>query len=277
MAGFSRADLARHDTLLRETARGEILPRFRHLGAGDVHEKNGPLDVVTIADQAAERRITAELLRAFPGAVVVGEEATAADPALLSTLGEADLAFTVDPVDGTSNFADGVPLFAVMVAVLRRGETIAAAILDPISDDISLALRGEGAWSSGPDGRATDLRAAPPVPLGQLTGFLSWRYMPREMGAHVCARACRLGASWDWRCAGHEYRALAAGHCHYVVFYRTLPWDHAPGVLLHQEAGGFAARYDGTPYAPASARHGLICAPDRASFEALREALIPPG
>ena len=84
----------------------------------------------------------------------------------------------------------------------------------------------------------------------------------------------RLAAAWDFRCAAHEYRMLAAGHCHYLLFYRLMPWDHAPGWLLHQEAGGFSARFDGTPYHPGLAGGGLICAPDAASWEALRAALL---
>jgi fructose-1,6-bisphosphatase/inositol monophosphatase family enzyme len=69
-------DIAR---VLREAARAEIMPRFRRLGARDVHMKTGPLDLVTVADVAAEHVIAAGLRRLFPGSVVVGEEATAAD------------------------------------------------------------------------------------------------------------------------------------------------------------------------------------------------------
>ena len=275
MTGFDRVALARIEEAMREAARTEILPRFRHLGAGDIHEKNGPLDVVTVADQAAERRITAALTAACPGCVVVGEEATAANPDLPKALATADLAFVVDPIDGTANFADGMPLFAVMVAAVRRGETIASAILDPISDDISLALRGEGAWSATPGGRTTDLHVAAPVPLAQMTGKFSWRYMPPAMGAVACRNIPKIRATWDWRCAGHEYRLLAAGGCHYLLYYRALPWDHAPGVLLLQEAGGFAANYDGTPYSPTHLGGGLLCTTDRESFHAFREAVLP--
>jgi fructose-1,6-bisphosphatase/inositol monophosphatase family enzyme len=115
------ADLA---LLLRSASRAEILPRFRRLGADAVRSKTGPLDLVTDADEAAERMITAGLEKLFPGCVVVGEEATAADPSLLGRLADADLAFVVDPVDGTANFAAGVPLFGCMAAAIRRGEIV---------------------------------------------------------------------------------------------------------------------------------------------------------
>jgi fructose-1,6-bisphosphatase/inositol monophosphatase family enzyme len=138
-------------TLLREAARAEILPRFRRLAQGEVRSKSGPLDLVTDADEAAERVIEAGLLRMFPGAVIVGEEAAAADEAVLDRLAGADLAFVVDPVDGTANFASGTPLFGCMAAAVVRGEVVGAWIHDPLGDDTAIALRGEGAWIA--DGR----------------------------------------------------------------------------------------------------------------------------
>jgi fructose-1,6-bisphosphatase/inositol monophosphatase family enzyme len=272
---FGTAELAVLVELLRSAARAEILPRFRRLGAGDVRQKTGPLDLVTEADEAAERLITADILRHFTGAVVVGEEAASADPARLGLMADADLAFVVDPIDGTANFAAGLPLFGVMAAVVVRGEVVAAAIHDPIGDDTALALRGEGAWTETTDGRRSDLRVAAPVPAEQMTGNVSWRYLPEPQRGVVCANLPRLGGSWDYRCAAHEYRMAAAGHCHLLFFNRLMPWDHAPGWLLHQEAGGYSARLDGSAYTPLRTDGGLICAPDRDSWQAVREVLLP--
>ena len=271
---MTRSDLATITAILRDAAQAEILPRFRRLAAGSVRHKTGPLDLVTDADEAAERMITARLAQYFPGCLVVGEEAASADPSLLRHLVDADLAFVVDPVDGTANFAAGLPLFAVMAAAIQHGEVVAAAILDPIGDDTALALRGEGAWTETPDGHQADLHVAAPVPVAEMAGNVSWRFMPEPQRTIVCGNLPRLGGSWDYRCAAHEYRMAAAGHCHFLVFHRMLPWDHAPGWLLHQEAGGFAAKFDGTPYTPTRTDGGLICAPDRASWDALRQTLL---
>jgi len=271
---FSAVDLADLAAILREAARAEIMPRFRRLGAGAVRQKDGPLDLVTEADEAAEHAIAAALGRRFASAVVVGEEAASADPSRLALLADADLAFVVDPIDGTANFAAGLPLFGVMAAALVRGEVVAAAIHDPVCDDTALALRGEGAWTEAPDGTRTALRVAAPVPVGEMTGNVSWRYLPEPRRGIVCANLPRLGGSWDYRCAAHEYRMACAGHCHLLFFNRLLPWDHAPGWLLHQEAGGYAARLDGSAYTPLRSDGGLICAPDQASWQAVREALV---
>jgi fructose-1,6-bisphosphatase/inositol monophosphatase family enzyme len=260
--------------LLRGAAAAEIMPRFRRLGDGDIREKSGPLDLVTEADEAAERRIADGLRAAFPGCVVVGEEAASADPSLLDALADADLAFVVDPVDGTSNFAWGMPLFACMAAAIIRGEVVGAVIHDPVIGTDAMALRGEGAWISEPDGRRTDLRVAPPVPLAEMTGAASWRFLPEPARSTVGSNLHRVAATYGYRCAAHEYRIAAAGHCHFLLYGKLMPWDHAPGWLLHREAGGHAALFDGRPYCPAVTSGGLICAPDAASWQALRTALL---
>ena len=271
---FSLRDMAELAALLRQAGETEIMPRFRNIPREAVRTKSGPLDLVTEADEAAEAVIARGLARRHPGCLVVGEEASAADPGLLDRLADADLAFTVDPIDGTANYVAGLPLFGTMLGVVARGEPVAALIHDPVGGDTAMALRGTGAWTEAADGRNTDLKTAPPAPAAQMTGVVSWRYLPEPQRRTVCRNLPRLAAAWDLRCAAHEYRMIAGGHCHYLMFYRLMPWDHAPGWLLHREAGGTAARFDGSPYRPGIPGGGLICAPDAASWEAVRAALL---
>ena len=176
--------------LLRSAAKAEIMPRFRRLAAGAVRSKTGPLDLVTDADVGAERAIAAGLAARFPGCLVVGEEGAAADPALLARLAQADLAFVVDPVDGTANFAGGLPLFGCMAAAILRGEVVAGWIHDPLGDDTAMALRGEGAWIEAPDGNQQTLRVAAPVPLDRMVGDVSCpsRSAPVSRRAFRCSR-----------------------------------------------------------------------------------------
>lgn len=267
-------DLAEVVQLVRAVARAEIMPRFRTLAPGDVQAKTGPLDLVTVADEQAELRLATGLARLFPGCVVVGEEAASRDPALLGTIADADLCFVVDPVDGTANFCAGLPLFGTMVAVMCRGAVVGAVIHDPVGDDTASAEAGQGAWLESASGDRTALHVAAPVPLAAMAGSLSWKYMPEPPQSLVCRNLPRLGAAWDYRCAAHQYRMLAAGHCHFSIYHRLMPWDHAAGWLLHREAGGWSARLDGTPYSPMQTTGGLICAPDEASWRALRSALF---
>jgi fructose-1,6-bisphosphatase/inositol monophosphatase family enzyme len=261
MAEFTWSDLRAVALLLRAAARQEIMPRFRRLGADSIRTKSGPLDLVTDADEAAE----------------VGEEATAADPDLLNQIADAPLAFVVDPIDGTANFAAGLPLFGTMAAAIVNGEVVGSVIHDPVGDDMALALRGQGAWLEAPDGTRSALRVSAPAPTAQMAGAVSWRYLPEALRGTVCSNLPKLAASWDYRCAAHQYRMLAGGQCDFLFFNRLMPWDHAPGWLLHQEAGGYAAQFDGAPYRPTVTTGGLICAPDEASWNALRTTLFAQG
>jgi fructose-1,6-bisphosphatase/inositol monophosphatase family enzyme len=271
---FTAQDAARLVALLREAAAAEIMPRFRNLDAGAVRAKTSATDLVTDADEAAERAIEAGILRAHPGALVVGEEGVARDPGRLKGLADAELAFVLDPVDGTLNFASGLPLFGVMASVLRRGEVVAGVILDPVVDDWAVAVRGEGAWLQRPDGGTRDLKVAETVPLERLTGTVSWRYLPERLRRGVTANLWRVAMAADLRCAAHTYRLLAGGHIHFAFWSSVKPWDHAAGWLIHQEAGGYAATFEGAPYRPADREAGLVSAPDRATWEALREAFL---
>ena len=276
MTTFTAGQACELDLLLRAAARAEIMPCFRKLGIAGVRTKSGPLDLVTDADEAAEAMITHGLTRMFPGCLVVGEEAAASNPALLERLAGAALAFVVDPIDGTSNYAAGLPLFGTMAAAVIHGEVAAAVIHDPVTDTSSIAVRGEGAWEQASDGTRHDLHVATPAPVEQMTGAASWRYLPAALRAVVLPNLARPAQIYDFRCAAHEYRMLAAGHCHFLMFNRLMPWDHLPGWLLHREAGGHAARFDGSPYHPGITDGGLICAPDLESYEALRSAILSP-
>lgn len=263
--------------LLRTAAQEEIMPRFRRLTADQVRTKSGPTDLVTEADEGAERFISAGLERLFPGCVVVGEEAVAADPALLDRLSGAELAFVVDPIDGTSNYCAGLPLFGCMAAAVAHGEVVAGAILDPVCDDVAIALRGKGAWLEARDGSRMTLRVAAPAAPERMTGCISWRYMSEPLRGAVMRNMVKLAGVSDYRCAAHEYRMLAAGHCDYLVFNRLMPWDHLAGWLLHREAGGYSAHFDGSPYRPEDRIGGLVCTSDQASFDALCETLLGSG
>ena len=113
-------------------------------------EKN-PGDLVTVADREAEELITARLTAAYPDAVVLGEEAHAADHSLMDRYLAAEHAFTVDPVDGTKNFVHGSPDHAVMVAETLAGETVRAWIWQPEHEVAWVAerARAPGATASG--------------------------------------------------------------------------------------------------------------------------------
>lgn len=271
---FTERDHATLAEILVAAARREVMPRFRNLAAGDIREKQSATDLVTEADEAAERAICADLAKAFPAAALIGEEGVSADPRLVEALADADLAFVIDPVDGTLNYASGLPVFATMAAAIVKGEVVACVIHDPVLDDSAMARRGEGAWMQHADGRRDALRAAASAPLPAMTGMVSWRYFPEPLRSRLPSRFPRVTDVSGLRCCGQEYRLAAAGKCHFLAYGRLMPWDHAPGTLLMREAGAHVATIDGAPYRPWPIGTGLLCAPDRDSWNTLREALF---
>lgn len=271
---FTHAELGTVVEILRHAARTEIMPRFRGLVPKRTREKTSRQDLVTDADEAAEVAITAALSKSFPGCVVVGEEATERDPSLLDALAEPDLAFVIDPIDGTKNFASNLPLFGVMAAILRRGEIVGGIILDPVEDDWAVALRGEGAWLQHADGRREDLRVGAAPALSEMAGLVSWSFFPGEARARVPSRFPLIATASDYRCAAHQYRLLCGGFYDFALYSKLMPWDHAAGWLLHREAGGYSACLDGNPYVATRHDGGLLCAPDRDSWTLLQETLL---
>ena len=255
--------------ILREAADTAILPRFRALAAGDVTEKS-PGEVVTVADREAEELITRRL-RDVLDAPVVGEEATADNPGLLDALRKAPAAWLVDPLDGTANFVAGRPEFAVMAALVRQGETVASWIVQPSSAQSHTAEKGSGAWRNGVRLR----RPAAPTDPASLRGAALTRFLPPALRAQVETAGTRFAVLGPGtKSAGVDYPRLALGEGDFLLYQRTLPWDHAPGALLLTEAGGTVQRPDGTPYRPDQPGTGLLAAADPACWHTVHGILL---
>jgi fructose-1,6-bisphosphatase/inositol monophosphatase family enzyme len=253
---------------VREVSESAIEPRFTALNDGDVEEKSVG-EVVTAADREAEILLTAHLEAILPGVPVVGEEGCAADPARLAAL-DAERVWLVDPLDGTANFVAGSPDWAVMVALVAGGTAVASWIWQPVTGRMYLAERGGGAYCNG-----SVLRAEPrPAEEGRLRGVILSRFLDPATAATVALNSGRFAkVTGGRRCSGVEYPALVEGLEDFVLFWRTLPWDHAPGVLLVEEAGGTGRRPGGSPYRPGFAGIGLLVAADARTWNVARQLL----
>ncbi|ATO16296.1 inositol monophosphatase [Micromonospora sp. WMMA2032] len=256
--------------LLREAAADVVVPLFRRLDASDISEK-APGEVVTVADREAEKLISEGLRRLRPGSVVVGEEAVADDPDLLRHLHGTGDVWLVDPVDGTSNFAAGRQPFALMVALLTDGVPVASWVYDPLDGTMAAGRLGAGTTLDG-----TPVRAAGSAPeAGALRGTAMTKFLPADFRRDVEAGGRRLGELLPGQhCAGREYLDILTGAQQFVLFWRTLPWDHTPGTLLVREAGGVARRFDGTDYHPADEGRGLLVAASEEIWDEVYAALL---
>lgn len=265
---LSSADIDRVGELMRDTAERELLPRFGRLTREQIREKK-PGDLVTVADEAAERRIALGLQTILPGVPVVGEEAVAADPSLILEIARAPLAWVVDPLDGTHNFAHGRSSFAIIVALVRQGATVAGWIHDPVAGRSAWARRGEGAWLDGE--RIALPRGLTPK---QMRGFMGFAFRRHVLEKGRPEALSQIGPITSYHCAGREYLDVLSGQRHYLLYRMVKPWDHAAGELMYREAGGHAARFDGSPYSPTVTEGGILAAPDLTAWRELHAILL---
>ena len=229
--------------LIREAAEREIMPRFRSLSDEDIHEK-AKNDLVTTADRNAEAWLTPELEKLLPGSRVLGEEAVAEDHSLLEIV-RSDIPFwTVDPVDGTGNFVDGKETFGVMVALVEEGVTTHAWVYLPVPDEMFMAEHGGGTILVADENESAVHVPPAPGELSGAMGALNDHYMPEPWKARIGALAPRIGRRASVMCSAWEYTNIMRGRQHFAVYYRMMPWDHAPTTLLLREAGGVMRRID---------------------------------
>jgi fructose-1,6-bisphosphatase/inositol monophosphatase family enzyme len=255
--------------VLREVSAEVIEPRFEALRDGDVRFK-APGEIVTVADEESERLLALRLGQLVPEAVIVGEEQFSVGDGLADALRH-ERVWLVDPLDGTANFVNGSPEWAVMVALVRQGTTCASWIWQPVAGAMYQAERGGGATRNG----RPVVRGRPSAAVADLQGSVLTRFLDEATRERVDENRHRIAAiDPGTSSAGIDYPLLVDGGQDFVMFWRTLPWDHAPGALLVEESGGWVRRLDGDEYAPRQTSSGLLAAASPAAWQAVRDALL---
>jgi fructose-1,6-bisphosphatase/inositol monophosphatase family enzyme len=272
-------DLAAIQRIIEEVAATEIMPRFRKLQSGDI-EMKGVDDPVTVADKAAEESLIARLKDVLPGSSVVGEECCAKDPRILSNFCCDGDVWVIDPIDGTRNFIEGRREFGVMVAHVRRRETVAAWIHDPNSGHTLSAESGSGVWMQGKRMRLA--ARDPTIPKLVILGSRLRSILNNPEVAPVIAAlpALAIGSA-----AAFDYARLFSGDIFFAnssaprasfLLYRiSKPWDHVPGLFLQAEAEGYSADFYGNPYDMQDGKKGLLLASDRDSWTQIYNTIKP--
>ncbi len=252
--------------IMRRAAEVAILPRYRSLEAHHVREKAAD-DFVTIADSESEAILAEGLAALLPDAAIVGEEAAHSDPGLTRKLGDA-LCWIIDPLDGTNNFAAGNPPFGIIVALAEAGETIAGWIYNPLTGRCCRAERGGGAFVDDQLVHSAGSGLAKPV-VAMTFGLIE----AERAAAMRSFFEPRCTFAENPRCAAEQYARIGLGQNDIAFFHRTFAWDHAAGVLFLNEAGGKAARYDGSPYRTNDDKIGLLAASTPALWDWMSELL----
>src|SRR5215469_4185494 len=215
---------------------GQLLAQ-RYLSERTIEYK-GRIDLVTDADKASETELIQFVHGRFPDHTILAEEAG------LQSRGE--IRWFIDPLDGTTNYSHRVPHFCVSVGVQAAGELQAAAIYDPLRDELFSAARGRGATLNGSPLRVSsvdslersllctgfpyDVRERPEVPLGLFNRLIRYAQGVRRLGS-----------------AALDLAYVAAGRFDGFFEFGLKAWDVAAGALLVSEAGGVITGIDGTP------------------------------
>ncbi len=231
-------------------------------------EHKGRIDLVTDADRAAEAAALGVIRARFPDHAILAEESG-------GTEGGAAFRWIVDPLDGTVNYAHGIPHFSVSIACEEHGRLVAGAILDPIRDELFTATRGGGAFLGERRLATTGVAEVHRALLA--TGFPYWVHeRPEEVVTLFDGFLRRAQGLRRFGSAALDLAWVAAGR-YDGFFERGLkPWDMAAGALLVEEAGGRVSALDG---GPAELARGEVIAAGEALHPllvAIARPLLPP-
>jgi len=234
---MSLPDLNTVVEIVINAAKQQLNPRFMY----SAREYKSDGSIVTEADRAVQQAIEGALKKQWPEFLFVGEEMSEAQQlALLNTKGQA--VWCLDPVDGTSNFAAGIPFCAVSLSLLKDGDVLMGVVYDPMRDECFTAIKGLGSWLNG----ESLGRRIPEPPLAKGIGMIDLKRLSRELTMRIIdekpfSSQRNVGAvalEWCW---------IAAGRCHVYLHGRQRIWDYGAASLVLHEAGGHSLTLDGEP------------------------------
>ncbi len=230
MSISSSINLTEIRSLLTRIADAELLPRFQHSRIKT--KTDGSL--VTEADLAMQQQLQQQLMQLHPQIPVLGEEMPSDEQnALLADTTQG--LWVLDPLDGTTNFATGMPCFAVSLALIHNNHTELGLIYDPLRGECFHAIAGQGAWLNGTPLQLNERRST----LGDCIAMVDLKRLPPELGCRLVSeppyRSQRsigsVALDWCW---------LAAGRLQLYLHGSSRLWDYAAGRLIFSEAGGIS-------------------------------------
>ncbi len=251
--------------LVTEAAQQELRPRFRHVR--QKLKRNGT--VLTEADLAMDWRLNEALGRRWPGIRFLSEEMPADEQMALLRDAQGPL-WCVDPLDGTSNFAAGLPFYAVSLALIMDAEPVLGLVYDPERDECFAALKSKGAWLNG--SRLTARRFA--IPLHRTVALVDFKRLPSHLARALACKA-PYGSQRNLGACALEWAWIAAGRGHVYLHGGQKLWDRAAGALVLSEAGGYAATLEGkSSLEPSLGATAVVASGDPVLFGAWRKWVV---
>ena len=223
------------EQIIREAAQAELLPRFQQIG----HSLKSDGSIVTEADLAMQQCMIEVLQQRWPQIPLLGEEMTGEEQQQLLERSVEGL-WLLDPLDGTSNYAAGIPYFCVSLALMRKGEVELAIIYDPLRDESFSAEKGKGAWLNG------ESLVAPKAsrPLKQGIALIDLKRLSPELAARVASQP-PYSSQRNLGSGALDWCYVASGRVDVYLHGGQKLWDYAAGQLILTEAGGHASTLGG--------------------------------
>jgi len=223
------------EEIIKHHAAEQIMPRYNKVAYS--FKPDGSL--VTAADSEMQKAMIVSLQQYWPDYVVLGEEMTETEQqAQLDS--DAKGLWILDPLDGTSNFASGIPVFSVSIALVVKNEVVLGLIYDPNRNETFSAIKDEGAWLNGKQLISQTEREF----LNQCTAQIDFKRLTPDM--RVClSREHPYPSQRNFGSGALDWCWLAAGRCQINIHGGQKLWDYVAGQLILSEAGGCAKTFGG--------------------------------
>lgn len=229
-------DLEKIIEIIKVAAREELSPRF-----SDVQRKTkADGSFVTEADLVVQTRISNELRKYYPEVSLLGEEMSVEEQTRL--LHSSQSLWCLDPVDGTSNFAAGIPYYTISLGLVENGESILGIVYDPGRDECFVGIKGEGAYLNNVSLKINSVD----LDCSQCSAIVDFKRLPNKLAQNLVTDSPYLSQR-NFGSIALEWCWLAASRGHLYLHGSQHIWDYIAGNLIFSEAGGVSSTFDGEP------------------------------
>ena len=227
--------------ILFNISKNIIIPSFGNLAKKQISYKNG-IDIVTDIDVAVEQELHNQLTKLIKNSNFIGEEIYSKDPSILKYYLSDQYCWTVDPIDGTNNFAKSKQRFAVMIALTKNNTIIQSFIYKPITNDFMCADK------NGTFVNNKKITLKKDTAIENAVGSISTKYWDDSIKSKIISIKNFFGEINSYGSIGCEYFDMALGLRDFTLLSRLYPWDHIPGVYIVRKSGGHDCHFDKKEY-----------------------------
>ena len=234
-----------------------ILTMYRNLKAKDIMKKNNN-DLVTTVDLLIEKKLNNILCKLIPNSLFVGEEIYAISPNVINSYFEKKYCWTVDPIDGTSNFVKGKEKFAIMIALSFGDRILQSWIYKPLTEEFCCAIEGGGTLIN-----EKQINIIKSQSIDKTKGSISNKYWNNNYLSIMKKIINEFADVKSYGCIAFEYIDIVKSIRDFAILSKLSPWDHLPGILIIREAGGFDSYFDKGKYNHSLQKNNLVVARDK--------------